>query len=153
MHRVTTRKLNPLQRQLVKDAVSFVCKKFMPRMNLEIMIKGIEDLLDKEGSYGDCTWQDDNNRPRDFLIRIDTALPIATFLETLMHELIHVKQYAKGELGWRSREDITTWHGEKISRKVSYFDYPWEIEARGREFGLTEEFLNIHDKWVKYVKE
>jgi hypothetical protein len=153
MHRVTTRKLNPLQRQLVKDAVSFVCKKFMPRMNLEIMIKGIEDLLDKDGTYGDCIWQDDNYRPREFLIRIDNTLPIRTFLETLMHELTHVKQYAKGELGWLSREDITTWQGQRVSRKISYYDYPWEIEARGREYGLTEEFLNTHSKWEKYVKE
>lgn len=153
MHKTYTRNLNPLLRKLTKDSVSFVCNKFMPRTYIEFTIKGIEDLLLKEGSYGDCIWTDRNNNPREFVIRIDNQLPINIFLETLMHELTHAKQYAKNELGWLMREDITKWKGQRIPRSMSYFDYPWEIEARGREYGLVEEFLLKNEKWVKYVRK
>lgn len=150
MHYTRTRNLDPIQRKLARDAVAFVCNKFVPRMSLDITIKGFDDL---HGLYGDCCWTDDNYRPREFLIRIDKTSSLPIFLDTLMHELVHVKQYAKGELGWNSRSDTTKWQGQAVPRRMKYTDYPWEIEARGREYGLTEDFLEHYGKWWKYVKE
>ena len=51
--------------------------------------------------------------------------------------MVHLKQYAKGEL---SNELITAkWQGKtyKISGSLEdYLNYPWEIEAFGREHGM-----------------
>ena len=47
---------------------------------------------------------------------------------TLAHELVHVKQLAKGVLKQGAR--YTTWAGKKYSNKTTpYLDMPWEIQA------------------------
>jgi hypothetical protein len=149
---IRTSGLDKIQRKLAREAVTFVCKKFLSRMKyLEFRIKGLD--LDQEHIFGDCMWDDDNFRPREFTIRVDNTIDFQRFLETIMHEMVHVKQYAKGELGWLSKSNTTKWKGRSVSRRMSYFDHPWEIEAHGREYGLTEEFLIENKKWVKYVKE
>jgi hypothetical protein len=58
-------------------------------------------------------------------------------LQCLAHEMVHVKQYAKGEL---SNELITAkWQGKtfKLTNSMEdYFNWPWEIEAYGRDRSL-----------------
>jgi hypothetical protein len=54
-------------------------------------------------------------------------------LETLAHEMVHVKQFARRELHPANDE----WYGKTYNpKKVDYWDLPWEIEAHGRETGL-----------------
>ena len=49
---------------------------------------------------------------------------------TLAHEMVHVKQYAKGEINvW-----LNKWHKQKIDTDtVPYEQLPWEIEANTYE--------------------
>jgi hypothetical protein len=69
--------------------------------------------------------------------------------------MVHVKQYALGEMkDSRISLDLVYWRGEEYdSSKVHYYDWPWEIEAAGRETGLyvryMEEFGYTHEKWAK----
>jgi hypothetical protein len=73
----------------------------------------------------------DNNRT--FEIELDRKLPLRKLMETLAHEMVHVKQYARREL----HPVYDTWCGKTYNpKKVSYWDLPWEIEAHGREVGL-----------------
>lgn len=55
---------------------------------------------------------------------------------TLAHEMVHVKQFAMGEL----EENMNVWKGKRFSGKTDYWDTPWEIEAHGREYGLWSRF-------------
>ena len=58
-----------------------------------------------------------------------------TFFEmmlTLAHEMIHVKQFMKGEM---SDEPKATWHGRN-HEKTPYTKQPWEIEAHKQEHEL-----------------
>jgi len=50
---------------------------------------------------------------------------------TLSHELVHMKQFAKGELyDYTYRPEITRWKRRKINvEKTDYQDLPWEKEA------------------------
>ena len=50
---------------------------------------------------------------------------------TLAHELVHVKQFAKGTL--KQGKHGHTWAGKKYSKKTPYLDQPWEIEAFSRQ--------------------
>jgi len=90
---------------------------------------------------GDCCWEDDNHRPREFMIRLDASMGKRKSLITLAHEMVHVKQYAKGEMVDLVRSPRTKWMGEFIDMaNTDYWDLPWEIEAHGREIGLYERF-------------
>lgn len=59
-------------------------------------------------------------------------------LKTLAHEMVHVLQYARGELN----EEMTYWRGRKVnSDEIPYFEQPWEIEAESKGIQLYEAFL------------
>jgi hypothetical protein len=49
-------------------------------------------------------------------------------MRTIVHEMVHIKQFLKGELD----EQGIRWYGE-LYDNVAYGKQPWEIEAYGRE--------------------
>jgi len=98
------------------------------------------------GYQGFIEFLDDNHRPKEFLISLKKDLPKRKQLITIAHELVHVKQYAKGELKYLFKGGQDKWQGKIIPRKTHYFDKPWEIEAFGRELGLYE-------RYIEYKKE
>lgn len=51
---------------------------------------------------------------------------------TLAHELVHVKQMAKGTLK-STKNGAHMWAGKKYSKKTEYLSMPWEIEAFSRQ--------------------
>jgi len=51
---------------------------------------------------------------------------------TLAHEMVHVKQMAKGTMRYEKNGSII-WAGKKYSKKVNYLDRPWEIEAYSKQ--------------------
>lgn len=87
-------------------------------------------------------WEDDNNRPREFMITVNSKVGYRTTLLTLAHEMVHVKQYATGELRDMLRGPIPhRWMNKPFNMEnVDYWDHPWEIEAYGREYGLYLRF-------------
>jgi len=54
---------------------------------------------------------------------------------TLAHELVHVRQLAKGV--FKQRKTFNIWAGKKYSNKTAYLDMPWEIQA----FSMQELIL------------
>ena len=50
---------------------------------------------------------------------------------TLAHEMVHVKQLAKGIL--RAENGNKYWRGKKFSKKIKYLDTPWEQEAFAKQ--------------------
>jgi hypothetical protein len=61
---------------------------------------------------------------------------------TLAHEMVHVKQLAKGVL--KNKHNGThIWAGKQYSKKTAYLDMPWEIEAFSKqELILRRAFEN-----------
>lgn len=90
--------------------------------------------------------KDDNNNgvvtqigPKKIAMMLDSRLPMSRLLYTLAHEMVHVKQIAKGQYrGQRSKNGriVTVWMGKVV--KADYLDRPWEIEAFKRENTLVE---------------
>ena len=67
--------------------------------------------------------------------------------------MVHVKQFAKGEMRDLSGAEKVSWNGERYDLSADeYFDRPWEIEAHGRELGLfirwAEKNKLGHLKWT-----
>jgi hypothetical protein len=50
---------------------------------------------------------------------------------TLAHEMVHVRQMAKGIL--KSVKNGHTWAGKRYSNKTKYLDMPWEQDAFARQ--------------------
>ena len=115
------------QKKYARSMVKFCIKTLMPRMKtLDITVK----LKNPNGAMGYCLELDNN---RTFEIEADKKLRLRKLLETIAHEMVHVKQYARREL----HPVPDTWCGKTYNpKKTSYWDLPWEIEAHGREVGL-----------------
>ena len=77
------------------------------------------------------------NMPREFVVEIKHGQTEEEYLRTLAHEMIHVKQYALGELN----EQMDLWLGEKYeSDRIAYHKQPWEIEAHDLSEVLLYEY-------------
>jgi len=115
---------NKKQRELITDVAYFCVDRLMPRMKtLEIEIQ-INNLKDQAVGY--CMMQDDN---RTFELEIDKKLDDDELITTVCHEMVHVKQYARNELGINDNHD-----GE------NYYDLPYEKEAYKLQEILLEEY-------------
>lgn len=139
-----------LRKQLV-EACEFYANLLMdPRM-----VRGLRIDLDVSKSLdtmGECVNEDGTARPRWFTISLRDKKTDDSIFKTLAHEMVHVKQYAKGELGKDmvvtkgGFKVLTNWMGDPWkpkSKEDGYFDSPWEIEAYGREVGL-------YKRWVEH---
>ena len=128
-------------------------KRKLPSLVLNIEL--IHRLKYKEDTEGDCIWEDRRTKPREFTIRLDSSNNLADLIKTLAHEMVHVKQYALGEMKDSGISlDLIYWQNEEYdSSKVHYYDWPWEIEAAGREMGLyvryMEKFEYTRASWAK----
>jgi hypothetical protein len=130
--------------KLCKEAVKFYGRQLLGETlyhKLEITIN-FETFKSNSNEYAFCEWEFENHRSRDFIITIDKKLSESAMLLALAHEMVHVKQYAKGELKDYLKVHKSKWKGEIIDPNVvDYWDQPWEIEAHGREKGLYIRFV------------
>jgi hypothetical protein len=51
---------------------------------------------------------------------------------TLSHEMVHVRQLAKGMLKYLPNES-KMWMGRRYNKKTKYLDMPWELDAFARQ--------------------
>jgi hypothetical protein len=128
------------QKKHIKSMVKFCVKKLMPRQhNLDITVV-LKDLT-KANAYGFCLADPEGDatrpdRPKEFELEIHSKMKLRKILETVAHEMVHVKQYARGELYQGTIVNKHRWQGKWIDKDPDYWDQPWEIEAHGREAGL-----------------
>ena len=145
-------------RKLVEFATWHYAEKLMGKRLMsdrEIHIKLKRDLFKKTGCEGTAIWDDDNRRPREFTIELDSTVSLRNMLITLAHEMVHVKQWAKDEMyEYTNMMGMIRFKGEKMHLDdIDYWDYPWEIEAYGKQLGLFIRFcedMGFTDKeWTK----
>ena len=115
-------------------------KRLMAGLEININLK--KDLLTEEGHEGTAIWDDDGYRPKEFTINLDTTVNFRNLLVNLAHEMVHVKQWAKDEMyEYMNTMGMVRFKGERIHlEETDYWDYPWEIEAYGRQLGLFIRF-------------
>lgn len=82
----------------------------------------------KSDDYWGLTIIDDyntKNKPRHFIIEVNRNINESEKLLTIAHEMVHIKQYVKGELN----EHMSYWRGREIKKELPYMEQPWEKEA------------------------
>jgi hypothetical protein len=69
------------------------------------------------------------------LIRSAKRLTKTSLLDmalTLSHEMVHVRQLAKGQMKFLPKNG-RVWMGKTYSKKTKYLDQPWELDAFARQ--------------------
>jgi hypothetical protein len=132
------------------ESVRFFGKKLLPDKiysSIKIKIDFVEDIED----FAYCQWNDTNFKGRNFTITVDSNLSIKETLLALAHEMVHVKQYATGQMKDYIRLPKTRWNNKVFEHdKIDYWDQEWEIEAHGREKGLVVHFLDYKKSKVDW---
>ena len=126
------------QRQLAEKVAHFCAEELLPdrlsdKIELYIEIKSLK----REGAYGFCIWDDTGIRPKEFVISIEKMLDPKDFIETVCHEMIHVKQWARNEL--KDLKFKRMWKGEDFTH-APYDEQPWEREAKKSEKVLAKKY-------------
>jgi hypothetical protein len=75
---------------------------------------------------------------------IDSSLGFERLLLTLAHEMVHVKQYAKGQVKNNSQGKVRFWMGKSVRK--DYYEQPWELEAFSKERILANKVFKILSK-------
>jgi hypothetical protein len=135
---------NKKVRQLVEMATWFYVEKLMGKRlmnNLELNIKLKKGLYEKDNTEGSAIWEDESYRPKEFTIEIDCGAKIRNMLITLAHEMVHIKQWAKGEMYEYAEPGKVRFMKTKYDMTdLDNWDDPWEIEAFGKQLGLFVRF-------------
>ena len=124
------------KRTLAEDVAHFCIAEMMPRMEtLDITIH-LDKLPEADGYCLAVT-------NREFQIEIEKTLDEEDFITAVCHEMVHVKQFARGET-----KDINMftkrWQGtDYLSAYTTvdeYMDLPWEKEAYKLQEILLKKF-------------
>lgn len=151
------RKSAKVDRKTTRELIKFCADQLLPprlAKNLHINVSYKPNILKgKERCYGWVS-KDDGITPRKFDIVCDDGLSIQMTMRTLAHEMVHVRQYATGQLkDYKRWEDRYRWKGRdhvwnpNCSRKEYKTKYPDEREALRLEKVLWRKFL----KWKSRV--
>lgn len=126
--------------QEVCDAVNFFSDQlFSTKLSKHLVIE--LELKSNFKDHGDCEVLEYNSqrKPRSFKIRLRKKKSYKSLIKTLAHELVHVKQFALGEMS----EFHDRWRDGVDHKDTEYYDLPWEIEARMMEHILYDKYKNI----------
>lgn len=142
MNIVFNNRVNLELRDLLSKAAHFYADKLDIDKKLQNRIT-INMFVRKSDSRGSCEVPVGALNPRQFdIILSPDEEGEVSIVQTLAHEMVHLKQFALGELRMMSR--CNKWKGKKWVEKSNelddYYDTPWEIEAFGREEGLFLRF-------------
>ena len=107
-----------VKEEIISDVIAFGSEQLFPHEDdVYINIQAIR----RTGVCGDCMYEDDN----EFTIRLNKSLSLSELVTTVLHELVHVKQYLEGM---------------EMNSDLDYWDRPHEIEAHSKEKELTEAY-------------
>ena len=144
MMKIRVKGSNKAVRKLVETAAGYYAEKLMGKRiiaNLDININLKRNLRKNTDCEGTAIWEDDNIRPKEFTIEIDAGEKIRNLLIILAHEMVHIKQWAKNEMYEYCKPGEVRFNKTKFNMtEIDYWDYPWEIEAFGRQLGLFIRF-------------
>lgn len=130
---------NSFQKHIANQTVDWCMKKLMPnikRIYIELAFKNIPDA----DGYCENSAIDSidfvGSSPRYFKIQVDKRLHFMEMVSTIIHEMVHVKQYVYRELS--DNASAVKWKSKACSYGMSYEDQPWEKEA----FRLQDRLLS-----------
>jgi hypothetical protein len=131
----------PDQRKIIRAVVPWGLERLIgSRMaaQISIKVKVIKDLHD----LGTIEVLDDYFNPRTFLIELNAEQPEKDLIESVLHELVHAKQYLNGELQDYKRHRMIRWGSDMVDPSViEYYSQPWEVEAFRESKKLSRRYM------------
>ena len=125
------------QRQVVEDAVKWSIKKLnlhgIRTLNLTFSIKSLKSL------YGQLEQLDDKRR--EFSVVLDKNVDTKDLIRTVIHEMVHIKQYIRKEMDSEIVGSRMRWKSKTYPYDIEYNDMPWEKEANKLETKYGNEYL------------
>jgi len=138
---------------LIESCINFYAEKLnIKNRNFILLVKTVKNLRKDEGLNGyvgtvrkDCIV---DKSKKAYAMGLDSRIKTEDLVETIAHEMIHVKQKVLGQLRYEGR--TTYWLGKKvICSKINYFDQPWEQEAWSKQKLLAVQIFKILGKLEK----
>jgi hypothetical protein len=113
----------------------------LTRSRFTLLVKTERGLAQRDGMRG--VVGPDPTEPTSLIMLLDSKLDNENLINTLCHEMVHVKQFALGQAQIRYRGEKPTfyWLGKKV--KACYWDQPWEQDAWRREKVLASRIYKI----------
>lgn len=124
------------RKELLEKIARFYAKQLkISRSNYEVVIV-TDPTLKSEGTLGVCA----RTGKREITVGLYSYLSFGRLLNTLAHEMVHVKQMIKGHYRQEpmkyGKGVYHYWLGKRIN--TEYIKRPWEIEAIKRENKLVD---------------
>lgn len=129
-----------------RERISYIRKAskfFLKELNIDtysykIFVLVAPHLIKNDNSNGYAT----KTGSREVTIVLDSSLDMVEILFTLAHEMVHAKQFVRGQ--YRSEKArngryLRYWMGKRVN--VDYINQPWEREAFRRQGDLVESFV------------
>lgn len=143
--------------EVLRNQIFHACEFYMQELfsdqmieNLSIKIIFTDATLKEQKIHGACEPDLSRTPPRRFTIELERKKRPSRILDDLAHEMVHVKQYAYGELRDTGEDNKTYWHGELVECDVhdnlEYWDAPWEHEAFGRGYCLWAKYKRLRKR-------
>ena len=136
------------QRDIADKVISFCIQRLMPKArSLTVECTLTRSMTD----LGGC-WLLDNHR--SFGVEVNTISKTKDFIISLIHEMVHAKQYYKKELTealtMKSEGTMINkvyWKGRDCT-DIEYMKLPYEIEAYDKQETLYKEYKQYDDTTI-----
>ena len=115
----------------------------LTRSRFNLIIKSQRGLIKQDGMRG--VVGPDPSDPTQLVMLLDSALDSEFLISTLCHEMVHVKQLAKGQMKFLPN-DAKIWKGKRYNKKTKYLDMPWELDAFSKQEILLRRAIEIDNK-------
>ncbi len=77
-----------------------------------------------------------------YRLSLHSRISPSTLPLIICHEMIHLKQYDKGEL--KLNKNGAIWKGEFYKKETPYFERPWEIEANAEMKNIEKKMKELY---------
>jgi len=133
----------PAKNQTVlRSAADYFMQELLSARKINNTFLQIRFLKMTDDFNGFCHVHDDeenDNNPKMFNIDVNSKLSIQDMIETIAHEMVHMRQFRNKELVYRDK--FTRFNGVAYSVNMPYKKHPWEKEAYKLEKTLSKKFL------------
>ena len=125
-------------KSIIETSANFFAKELgLSRSRFTLLIMTERGMARREGMRGAVH----KVGPKFLTMIIDSGLEFERLIITLAHEMVHVKQYARGQIKPSRSCKTHYWMGQHIRK--NYYDQPWEIEAYSKERVLANKIFAI----------
>lgn len=129
-----------VRRDFIQSAVLFFCQELnLGRSRFNLSVQSVSGLHRVQQARGGVIQTDD----KSIVMLLDSKLKTEELVQTIAHEMIHVKQIARGRLTCFIRDGNmeNCWLGKKL--EMPYHLRPWEVEAFRQEKILAYRLFSI----------